>query len=161
MLEKMNKVVTAVERLHWIWSLVPSSGVALVTGWLGYLGDLPLMYIWVAMVVTFAFVIWMMHWLQTPTGKEKEKRDAFFLVCAELFRLTKNFNGNINPIYSALNHARVVFHEDEEVRSAFSRLTEDEGHDSVLIPDIIEAMGRAVSIKVDKKILGVPFSIKR
>ena len=69
MLDKMNKVVTAVERLNWIWSLVPSSGVSLVTGWLGYLGDMPLMYIWVSMVVTFAFVIWAIHCIQTPTGK--------------------------------------------------------------------------------------------
>lgn len=129
-----------------------------MTGLLGYVGNISWMYIWVAMVATFALVVWAAHRIQTPIGKKKEKIDAFYQVCAESFRLTGNLSEDQAPFFSAINHAEAVFYEDENVRNAFDRLRKEKGHESILLPDLIETMGQVVNKKVDKETLSTPFS---
>ena len=80
------------------------------------------------------------------------------MVCSEVFRIAENFEGDKIPFFRALNYAEMVFRDDEGVQSEFDRLREEKGHDNILIPNIIEVMGQAVNIKVEKKRLVKPFS---
>ena len=129
-----------------------------MTAVLGVIGEIPLMWIWVAVLVAFAACINAWHQIRTPTGKKKEKRNAVYKLCAETFRLTDSFTGDKDPFFHALNHASAVFGDNESVQKAFSRLREEPGHESVLVPDLVEEMGNAVGIKINKTNISTPFT---
>lgn len=135
-----------------------------MTGILGHIGNLPWMYIWVGMIIVFAYAIQGWHWLKTPSKDKQIKLDAFHAVCAQSFRLTIGFQGDDSPFFQALNHARLVFHEDKEVQDAFSGFKEaDNKPDTKLVylVDIIQKMGSAVSINITKEHIIGPMAPNR
>ena len=57
----------------------PPTLVAAMTGGLGHVQDLPFMYIWLGGLAAFALAVWIKHWVNTPTGKDGEKRAALYM----------------------------------------------------------------------------------
>lgn len=138
----------------------PTMGAAM-TAVLGYMEAFPLMSIWLSGLGAFALIVWTRHWLYTPTGRDREKRDAFYSVCSETFRITENFDGSKDSFFAALNRARVSFSDDEDVQKVFARLRNQPGNDGVIIPELIQEMGRVVKIKVDRDHFGTAYSPTR
>lgn len=157
-LQTADKIISFLERLHWGWGLLLSFGGSLVTALLGELGKIPLMWIWVAMLIAFAACISAWHHIRTPSGKKKAKRDAVFNVCGETFRLTETFKGDKTPFFVALNQACAVFGDDDEVQKVLKRLKEQQGHEQLLLPDLIETMAKAANVKIQREHIKIPFT---
>ena len=95
--QKADKLISLMERAHWVWGLLIPSGASAVTGILGFIGNIPAIWIWVGMVVTFAFMLQAWHRMNTPSGKKKVKIDAVLSVSSETFRMTETFQGDKTP----------------------------------------------------------------
>lgn len=124
-----------------------------MTGILGWLGDLPLMYVWVAMIIAFAYTLQVWRWFKTPSKEKQARLDAFHAVYAESFRITYGFQGDLNPFFNAMNRAKLIFFDDKEVQDAFVRFKEEGKSDVKLmyLVDIIQKMGSAININITKE----------
>lgn len=138
-----------------VWQvLLLAGGTSIVTGALGWISNLPLMWIWVGMIVVFAYTLQAWHWVKTPSKDKQAKLDAFHSVCAESFRLTPGFQGSLDPFFEAINHAKLVFHKDTEVQEAFSNFkSAGSKPDTKLLylVDIIQKMGSSINIDISKE----------
>lgn len=116
---------------------------------IGRAEKIPWFFVWIGFWIVLAMALQARHCMKTPTGENKEKRDAFLSVMGESFRITENYSGDKAPFFHALAQAQVVFRNDENVNKTFSQIRNNPGHDSVLLPELLVAMGNSCGIKVE------------
>ena len=153
---KIRTILGIAERAHWLYTLLPTSILSLAAGVMGYLQGLPWMYIYIGVVAVFVLILEVRHRLHSFTDEEKAKREAFFSVCANTYMITEGYVGNREPFYYALNQARILFQEDDEVTRVYEKLVKEPGHEQILIPELIVAMGKAAAINVNEEHLKRP-----
>ncbi len=152
-----NRIKRVIHGITWaqdIWHLALfAGGNSLMTGIFGWIHEIPLMYIWVGMIIVFAYTLQVWHWLKTPSKEKQARLDAFHAVYAESFRITYGFQGDLNPFFNAMNRAKLIFFDDKEVQDAFVRFKEEGKSDVKLmyLIKIIQKMGSAVGVNITEE----------
>ena len=156
MFKKISRFIATAEWLHWLWKFIPAPVASMITGYLGYVQDLPWMYIWLGILLAFCLLLYIQARIQTPTGLKKEKREVVLELCGKLY-LMVGVNHDSNQYADLLNKAQFLFSEDEEIQRLFNDLKDKPGKNDVLIPRLLSEMGKIVDLKIDERSVERPF----
>lgn len=146
---KWKNFISNSELGRWLHTLFAPCMGSLVTGLLGYLQNIPWIWIFLGVLGAFVLVFEIRYRMQSFTDKEKVKLEAFLDLYASLYVTPTEYEGDKSPYFNALNKARAIFQESEEVTSIYNKLIHNPGHEGVVIPELIAAMGKEVSIDVN------------